>query len=611
MLHLFVSNGRQVKSGYGVQTDLIVPRLHNPPYREMAIFDFVGLAFSAIKDSQGILTLPRANAAYGNDIVVSHAEFAKADNVISLIDPHVLDSSQYSKLHWTAWTPVDCDPLLESSRDILRSAKIIWGMSHFGMDILKRAGMPANRLFYVPLAVDGSQFRPMNKAKAREVIEEKLGVSLAGRFVVVMNAANSGMPSRKGFLQAFRAVKAFDQKHPDKKILLLCHTNPQDIRGENLYVQQRLAGLRADQVIYPQEYFYECGMFSPKYLAALYNTADVFLTTSFAEGFGLPLVEAQMCGTPVIAGDYSSMPELNFGDWKVRALARVHADVGRLWWLPDENHVVELLEDAYAKRGDEQLRARVMAGAAEYEIENVMQKYVLPAVQFAEEHATRRKLYAAGKLREKVSVVTPWMNNAHFIPEYEKAVRGFDEVVIIDNGSDQETSQQLLAMVERLGGIYHRNADNAGFGAACNQGLALASGDYVLMLNNDIAAIHPDWHIGLGAALLPDAILGSSARTEPSTGVPYIEGWCMVAHRDVWRALQGFDAAAFPVGYYEDVDLCFRAVLAGYGLREIPCDVQHLGAGNTSSKIPNWQQIIDKNRETFVKRVQQKMAVSV
>ena len=45
-------------------------------------------------------------------------------------------------------------------------------------------------------------------------------------------------------------------------------------------------------------------------LVTLYNMADVFAFPSFAEGFGVPPLEAMACGTPVITSNISSLPEV-------------------------------------------------------------------------------------------------------------------------------------------------------------------------------------------------------------------------------------------------------------------------------------------------------------
>jgi glycosyltransferase involved in cell wall biosynthesis len=45
-------------------------------------------------------------------------------------------------------------------------------------------------------------------------------------------------------------------------------------------------------------------------LPALYNGADLFVFPSLYEGFGLPVLEAMACGTPVITSNVSSLPEV-------------------------------------------------------------------------------------------------------------------------------------------------------------------------------------------------------------------------------------------------------------------------------------------------------------
>jgi glycosyltransferase involved in cell wall biosynthesis len=45
-------------------------------------------------------------------------------------------------------------------------------------------------------------------------------------------------------------------------------------------------------------------------MAALYTTADLLLFPSTYEGFGYPVLEAQLCGTPVVCSDAASLPEV-------------------------------------------------------------------------------------------------------------------------------------------------------------------------------------------------------------------------------------------------------------------------------------------------------------
>lgn len=58
-----------------------------------------------------------------------------------------------------------------------------------------------------------------------------------------------------------------------------------------------------DELLFP-------GFVPDEDLPVLYSAADVLVTPSFYEGFGLPALEAMACGTPVIVSDVSSLPEV-------------------------------------------------------------------------------------------------------------------------------------------------------------------------------------------------------------------------------------------------------------------------------------------------------------
>ncbi|PIE23854.1 MAG: group 2 family glycosyltransferase [Planctomycetota bacterium] len=66
------------------------------------------------------------------------------------------------------------------------------------------------------------------------------------------------------------------------------------------------------------------------------------------------------------------------------------------------------------------------------------------------------------------------------------------EVIVVDNASTDETSTWLDELASEARVRVIRNADNRGFAAACNQGLAAARGDLLVILNNDIV-VTPGW----------------------------------------------------------------------------------------------------------------------
>ena len=107
---------------------------------------------------------------------------------------------------------------------------------------------------------------------------------------------------------------------------------------------------------------------SPRVLAAVYRRAALLLQTSDREGFGLPVVEAMACGTPVVASDVPALREVGgpattycrVGDverWTAAAavLLEERADDPERWRTRQAEGI------AWARRFDWQAHARATA----------------------------------------------------------------------------------------------------------------------------------------------------------------------------------------------------------------------------------------------------------
>ena len=209
----------------------------------------------------------------------------------------------------------------------------------------------------------------------------------------------------------------------------------------------------------------------------------------------------------------------------------------------------------------------------------------------------------------RLSVVTPWLDHPELIPDYETAVKIADEVVIVDNGSDEETAEALVQMLGRLGyperHLYLRQRENGWFSGPTNEGIRKATGDVVVAVNNDIKA-DPSWLSAVRHELTDDGVYGPSSgqRVVDNVSIPYIEGWCVAARRETWQRLGGFDAEAFARPYWEDVDLSFRAMCLGLPLYRTNWFIDHL-SNTTSAHTPGAYDHSEQNRLTFEARVRE------
>jgi len=379
---LWVSNSRKSPTGYGNQTDLFVPLLKKAGH-EIAIFAFYGQEAAPTQDADGIITFPRLQHPYGNDVVKAHCDYWRADVVITLINPWVLDAELYGGMNWLAWSPVEGEPVMPGDVGVLKSAKRIWAMSRHGQGQFLEAGF--ENVDYVPHGVDPNVFKPGDRAAARKRLGDLWKTDLEGRFVVAWNAANKGIPGRKGWYEGMKAFKAVCDLYPETRPLLYIHSERDGRFGMPLETIRQLVGIPTENVLYAPQYEYLAGMIPPWYLNDMYNVADVLLNPSHGEGFGIPIMEAQMAGCPVIATDCSAMSELVDESGFLVGVEPYLAVPGQMWAKPDQDELGNALINYASMFGDEEMRAQWSATARdfamEYAAETVLNQYMLPVLE--------------------------------------------------------------------------------------------------------------------------------------------------------------------------------------------------------------------------------------
>ena len=378
----WLSNAPHSPTGYGNQTQVNVPRLRDLGH-EMSVTAFYGLQ-GAPSNWNGILILPASQNAYGNDVIVADATYVQADIVITLMDVWVLAPEVMSQVAWYPWLPIDHDPAPPAVVDALKACRRPIAYSQFGVKKLKEAGFDP---LYVPHSVDRSVYKPLDRAESRKALGFK-----ESEFVVGLVAANKGAPSRKAFDQQIRAFAEFQRRHKDAVLYL--HTDMLGMQGENLRRIIELAGLPKGAVVEVPSYRYARGFIPWPWMAQAYNTFDVLLHATRGEGFGLTIIEAQACGCPVIVTDFSAMPELvtdGLG-WKVGFSDKFFSQ-DSYQVTPSVPEIVDALEQAYQRRGDEDLRAAVAKTMDAYDADHVAETYwkpVLAGIEQAERKLKRR-----------------------------------------------------------------------------------------------------------------------------------------------------------------------------------------------------------------------------
>ncbi|HID30454.1 MAG TPA: glycosyltransferase family 2 protein, partial [Desulfobacterales bacterium] len=218
----------------------------------------------------------------------------------------------------------------------------------------------------------------------------------------------------------------------------------------------------------------------------------------------------------------------------------------------------------------------------------------------------------------KYSIVIPTWNNIEYTAMCIKNVMAYTkghEIIVVDGGSSDGTwgwLQEVTTRTPKIKAI--RTTDTNGFSHQVNIGIAAASGEYIVVLNNDVL-VTPLWaeklcrsieegpglvhvkRVGL-AGPVSNYVGGRQQHPEPPTSpegleefasaharanqgkvvlTGFLSGFCMMIKREVIEEIGGFDER-FDPGGFEDNDFVLRAEAKGYrAVIAVDCFVWHWG----------------------------------
>lgn len=376
MKALWHSNAPWAPTGYGQQTALFAPLLADR--YKLALSSYYGLEGAPIQ-WHGIPVLPGIGGVFGDQHLVQHAtRFFGGDPrdglVFTLMDVWVLDPKWAREVRMACWTPVDHTPVPPKVVKFLHEGEVVpIAMSRFGEEQLAGAGLDS---LYVPHGVDTKAYRPYDKKAIREA-----GGFPADAFLVGIVAANKGRPSRKSFSESFQAFAKFAERHDNAYLYLHTHLNPGYADGENIPSLLESCGIPQDRVRIADQYSMMFSPYTHESMARLYSALDVLLNPAKGEGFGIPVLEAQACGVPVVVTDVTAMREVAGAGWHVK-----HTPfwTGLDSWqaVPDVNDIVDALEECYGLPDGQRDKLSKVARthALGYDVERVWREHWCPTL---------------------------------------------------------------------------------------------------------------------------------------------------------------------------------------------------------------------------------------
>ena len=488
------SNSATTKTGYGVQVALLVDRLVGDGH-DVAISATYGhpagngIGRYVTPSGAHVNVYPSWMAVSGEDVLWAHARNhfgAEEGWIICLIDIWSMSGDGAGEFNMVAWAPVDHDPVPPIVSAFFRRAPSVLplAMSRHGQAEFVQARIDAG---YIPLSVDTTTFTPTFDAtiEGRTVTARQFLQLPDGAFVVGMVGMSKDPNDRKNFVPALQAFAEFHKTHPNA--ILHVHTDRHGIAsGIDIPEIAASLGIPEAAMSYTNQYAYVIG-WPPHLMSLMYTAFDVLLAPSAGEGFCVPLIEAQACGVPVIASDFTAQSELVGSGWLVEG-DRWWDAASKSWYLrPHISSIVAALDDAYSADLDG-MQAECVRFAKGYDADYVYDTYWRPYladVMDSRPPATKPKM-------TDVAVLVPAMkrpgNVARLVGSFNATNDGTANLYYLCDVDDVDQ----IAAVESAGAAWLPADRGTSFACKVNAGYAQTGESFIFVTGDDVE-FTPGW----------------------------------------------------------------------------------------------------------------------
>jgi predicted O-linked N-acetylglucosamine transferase (SPINDLY family)/GR25 family glycosyltransferase involved in LPS biosynthesis/glycosyltransferase involved in cell wall biosynthesis len=270
-----------------------------------------------------------------------------ADIVICYFDLYILDGSKFV-VPSICYIPVHYEPISIETNKAIHLFDHCVSMSQYGVNSINKIIDSSIPVSYIPHVMDSNYFKNKyalsNYDEYKSKLRLKYGVP-SNSYLCLMVANNADSSDRKAFDVNVLAFKKLLDKKKDAMIYI--HT--QVIKGSiDLPVLIANAGIPAQCIRYADQEKYVNKKYTTEDMVELYVMSDVLLSASKTEGFGIPIMESQMCGTPVITNDCTAMTEITFFGKCVEPLQMgYNPNFNSYWYIPSVQGVYDALIEIY------------------------------------------------------------------------------------------------------------------------------------------------------------------------------------------------------------------------------------------------------------------------